>query len=141
MKLKLVRKHFSDKATEGKLFINDDFTCYTLEDKDRKLEVNGCSAKVQNVTCIPRGYYKVTISMSNRFKKFLIEVHDVPCFTGIRIHAGNKAEDTEGCILVGGFNAKDNDNWIGESKLAYEALHKKVKQALSNGEEIFLEVV
>ena len=141
MKLKLVRKHFGEKATEGKLFVNDGFQCYTLEDKDRKLEVNGCSAKVQDITCIPRGTYNVTISMSNRFKRFLIEVQGVPCFTGIRIHSGNKAENTEGCILVGGLNAKDGDNWIGESKIAYEALHKKVKQALSSGEKITLAVV
>lgn len=141
MELKLVRKHLGKEFTEGKLFINDGFECYSVEDTDRKLEKSGCEAKVQDKTCIPRGRYKVTISYSTRFKKHLIEVLNVPCFTGIRIHSGNSSKDTEGCIIVGKSNARDDDNWVSESRVAYEALHKKVKQALSAGEEVFLEVV
>lgn len=141
MRLKMVRKHLGNEFTEGKLFIGDGFECYTVEDTDRKLEKLGCEAKVQDKTCIPRGLYKVTISFSTRFKKHLIEVLNVPCFKGIRIHSGNSSKDTEGCIIVGKSNARDDDNWVSESKVAYEALHKKVKQALSAGEEVFLEVV
>ena len=62
LELKLVRKHLGKDFTEGKLFINDGFQCYTIEDSDRKLETAGCEAKVQNTTCIPRGRYKITIS-------------------------------------------------------------------------------
>jgi len=140
MELKLVRKHYGESFTEGKLFINNGFQCYTVEDKDRKLEIEGCESKVQNMTCIPKGTYKVTISMSSRFKKFMIEVLNVPCFKGIRMHSGNSSKDTEGCIIVGKSNAKDDDNWVSESRIAYESLHKKVKEALSYGEEITLEV-
>jgi len=78
--------------------------------------------------------------MSNRFKKFLIEVLDVPQFTGVRIHSGNSSKDTEGCIIVGSINDRDDDDWVGGSKVAYERLHGKVKKALSAGEECTLEV-
>lgn len=140
MQLKLVRKTYGEKFTEGKLFINNGFQCYTVEDKDRKLEKEGCNAKVQNQTCIPKGTYDVTISYSNRFEKFLIEVQNVPCFTGVRIHSGNSSKDTEGCIIVGSTNIKENDDWVSDSRVAYEALHKKVKDALSAGEKVTLEV-
>jgi hypothetical protein len=141
VELKLVRKHYGETFTEGKLFVNNGFQCYTVEDKDRKLETEGCTAKVQNKTCIPKGRYECTISMSSRFKRFLIEIRDVPCFTGIRIHSGNSSKDTEGCIIVGKSNKRDDDDWVSESRIAYEALHKRVKEALSNGEKVFIEIV
>jgi len=138
MRLKLIRKHLGETFTEGKLFIDDIFECFTVEDTDRNLEHGGL--KVQNSTAIPRGTYPITISMSNRFKKFLIEVKNVPQFKGVRIHSGNSSKDTEGCIIVGSINARDNDDWVGASHVAYDKLHRRVKEALSKGEEIFLEV-
>jgi hypothetical protein len=74
-------------------------------------------------TAIPAGTYKVKITYSPRFKKKVPEVLDVPGFEGIRIHPGNKAEDTEGCILVGQSKSKD---WVGQSKMAYESLYRKI---------------
>ncbi len=139
MELKLKRKKGTALFTEGKLFINNGFECYTVEDADRMLETGG--TKIAGKTAIPKGIYPVTISMSNRFKKFLIEVKDVPQFKGIRIHSGNSSKDTEGCIIVGSSNTRDDDDWVGGSKIAYERLHKKVKDALSAGEQITLEVV
>ena len=139
MNIKLVRKFQKAGFTEGKLYINNGFECYTVEDTDRRLETGGI--KVQNQTAIPKGIYPITISISTRFKKFLIEVLDVPQFKGIRIHSGNSSEDTDGCIIVGSINARDDDDWVGGSHLAYERLHTKVKKALSDGEKITLEVV
>ena len=139
MKIKIVRKFQKAGFTEGKLYINNGFECYTVEDTDRRLEAGG--VKVQNQTAIPKGIYPITISMSTRFKKFLIEVLDVPQFKGIRIHSGNSSEDTDGCIIVGSINARDDDDLVGGSHLAYERLHTKVKKALSDGEKITLEVV
>lgn len=139
MKLKLVRNTSTKGFTEGKLYIDGIFECYTIEDEDRKLESGG--VKVQNLTAIPKGIYNMTISMSNRFKKFLIEVLAVNQFSGIRMHSGNSSKDTEGCIIVGSINDRTNDDWIGGSKIAYETLHKKVKTALSNKQTVTLEVV
>lgn len=139
MKLKLKRKVIKEGFTEGKLYINDGFECYTVEDTDRKLESGG--VKVAEATAIPRGVYDVTISKSNRFNKFLIEILNVQDFTGVRIHSGNSSKDTEGCIIVGSVNTKEDDDWVGSSRVAYEKLHSKVKKALSNGESVTLEVV
>lgn len=140
MEIKLIRKHMGETFTEGRMYIDDVFECFTVEDKDRKLEIHGCSAKVQNKTCIPRGEYELIIRFSNHFKKHLIAVTGVPCFEGILIHSGNSSKDTEGCIIVGSINNRDDDDFVGASRIAYERLHKKVKNALSMGEKVYLEV-
>lgn len=138
MEIKLVRKKGTDGFTEGRLYIDGEFECFTVEDADRHLETGG--EKIQNKTAIPRGIYQVTISMSKRFKKMLIEVKDVPRFSGVRIHSGNSSKDTEGCIIVGSINERDDDDWVGGSRIAYERLHQKVKQALSAGTKVKLKV-
>lgn len=140
MELVLQRSFFGMGFTEGKIFIDGEFECYTVEDADRHLEVNGCGKKVQNQTAIPRGRYELIIRFSNRLKKHLIAVTGVPCFSGILIHSGNSSKNTEGCVIVGSINNRDDDDWVGASRVAYDALHKKVKRALSNGEKVFLTV-
>ena len=132
MELKLIRKEFTDKSTIGELYVNGKFECFTLEDKDRKLE-SGCK-KEYAVTAIPRGTYQVVNSFSNRFQKYLPELINVPQFSGVRIHPGNKAEDSEGCILVGTTKAKD---FIGNSRVAFAALFSKIK-AVEKKEKITL---
>lgn len=139
MYLQLVREGFTDKATEGKLFVNGAFKCYTLEDFDRRLEDGG--EKVYAETAIPRGTYNVVLSMSPRFKKVLPLLENVPGFTGIRIHTGNKSADTEGCILVGSSNASNTDDWIGGSVAAMKPLMSKLEAAAERGEEITIEIV
>ena len=138
MKIKLVRTTNGDDFTEGKLYVNDVQECYTVEDTDRFLEDG--NEKVYGKTAIPRGDYEVIISYSNRFKKELIEILNVPQFTGIRIHAGNSSRDTEGCIIVGSTNKQDDDNWVGNSKTAYKDLHTKIKGAIDNGEQVTISI-
>lgn len=139
MYLQLVRENMSELATEGKLFVNGTFECYSLEDTDRQLENGG--EKIYGKTAIPRGVYDVVISYSPRFKQDMPEILNVPQFEGIRIHKGNKSEDTEGCILVGIDNKKDNDNFIGGSKIAYDKLLSKMIEAEERGEKITIEIV
>jgi len=140
MKLKLVRGFLKGKTfTEGKLYIDDVFECYTIEDEDRLLEVGG--KKVQNLTAIPRGMYKVVMSMSNRFNKLLPEVLQVPGFTGVRIHAGNSSKDTEGCIIVGSINTSVADDFIGASKVALAKLLIKINREIKAGNTVTLEII
>ena len=135
MELKLIRETFTEKSTIGSLYVNGIFFCYTLEDKDRKLEAGG--VKEYAKTAIPRGKYKVINSFSNRFKKYLPELVNVPQFAGIRIHAGNTADHSEGCILVGSTKAVD---FIGNSKVTFDKLMKAI-QAVEKYEKINIEIV
>lgn len=135
MKLKLIRDTFSDESTIGKLYIDGQCFCETLEDKDRYLEAGG--KKEYGKTCIPRGKYKVELSMSNRFKKLLPILINVPQFEGIRMHAGNTAADTDGCILLG---RTRRNNFVENSRDAVNEFIQKLKTAIANGEECWIEV-
>jgi hypothetical protein len=129
MNLKLHRKTFTGRSTIGELSVDDAFECFTLEDMVRPVKVPG-------MTAISEGVYIVSVSFSDRFQRLLPEVHDVPNFTGVRIHPGNTDADTEGCILVG--QTEDTD-FIGNSRAAFNKLFPKI-QAAAQKEKIFLEV-
>lgn len=113
MKLTLIRKYKLPTYTIGKLYIDEEYFCDTLEDKDRGL-TDGMTVseiskiKIKKETAIPTGTYKVTITYSNRFKKNMPLINNVKGFEGIRIHSGNTNQDTEGCILVGFNKVKGN---------------------------------
>lgn len=135
LKLLLTREGQGVTCTHGRLYINGLFTCYTLEDTDRFLESGGVKVKAQ--TAIPRGTYPITIDFSARFQKQMMHVLNVPQFEGIRIHAGNTAADTEGCILVGRVRG---DESIHNSTVILAALFAIVSGCLSDGKTVELEV-
>ena len=90
--MRLKRTHLNPNCTIGLLYINKHIVCFTLEDKVREIPDTPVEAwKVPNETAIPRGTYKVSLTYSNRFKKVLPILHEVPGFTGIRLHSGNFA--------------------------------------------------
>ena len=128
MKVKVIRKWFTDESTMGEMFVDDVFLCYTLEDKDRNLKQTDTlmwikSNKIFGKTAIPYGTYSGLFTMSNRFKRVLPEIKDVKGWAGVRIHSGNTAEDTLGCILLGKSKAYDK---IFESRLAMSEFFLKV---------------
>ncbi len=91
--------------TIGKLFITGRYFCDTLEDEIRDLNHNGQfdqgEIKIPARTAIPCGSYNLVINYSNRYKRPMPRLLNVPNFSGILIHPGNTTEDTAGCILVG----------------------------------------
>ena len=99
------------------------------------------SDKVYGKTCIPRGTYEIKLTMSRRFRKVMPLLIDVEWFSGVRIHKGNKPEDTEGCLLVGTTNVSETDDWIGGSKIAYDRLLVKMEEAIERDEDITIEIV
>lgn len=135
MKLVLKRIHFADTFTVGQLYEETAYglspICYTLEDKFREIEgVPVKDWKVQDKTAIPRGTYKVSVTMSNRFKTRLPLLENVEGFTGIRIHSGNHSGNTEGCILVG-MTWDGKTDWIGTSKIAMSSLMSMLENTTS----------
>src|SRR6266446_1287287 len=136
MNILLIRDSFSNSCTLGKLFIDGTLECQSLEDPDRKLEEG--RVKIYGESAIPRGTYKVTIDFSGRFQRDMPHVLDVPQFTGIRIHPGNTAADTDGCILVG--TGRVANRSITESRLAFNKFFPKLEAAIKAGEEITLEI-
>jgi hypothetical protein len=123
MKILLKRLHKTANSTIGELSINGKFECYTLEDVERE-------SKIYGKTAIPKGTYEIVMTMSNRFKVVLPLLLNVKNFEGVRIHAGNSAKDTEGCILLGQTRSVD---FIGNSKMALVKFVQKLKVGLNNG--------
>lgn len=130
MNIRVLRKTFTEESTIGELSINGTFECFTLEDKVRAVKIHG-------KTAIPTGIYEVVITFSDRFKKPLPLLLNVPNFAGIRIHSGNTAADTEGCLLVG---TSKGTNKVINSKVAFKALFEKI-EAAAKKEKVFIEIV
>jgi len=133
MKLLLERLQRDSDVTIGSLAVDGDFECWTLEDPVRPAGV-----KIYGETAIPFGHYQVDITQSQRFKRELPLLLDVPNFAGVRIHPGNTPANTEGCVLVGLDRLQKS---IGRSRLAFDALFAKLVRAKSRGEAITLEIV
>lgn len=134
MNLELKRHTFAETFTEGELYANGVKICDTIEDHYRDLS---SEKKVPGETCIPFGAYPVIMSFSPRFQRMLPELLNVPHFTGIRIHPGNKAVDSQGCILPG---IKAGAGWVKDSKITYQRIEQLITNALSQGDRVFINV-
>lgn len=141
MTITLTRKDRSELRCIGEFKYNDTFF-YSMEDTDRNLKqdmpLEGIKAiKVKSKTAIPYGKYEVVITYSDRFKKPLPLLLNVPGFEGIRIHSGNTEADTEGCILLG---TTRNDTMVLNSRVAMGLFMIWLKKTLSK-EKVWIEVV
>lgn len=141
--LTLVRKYRKEAYTIGQLFNNGEFLCNTIEDRDRGLNNNMSAAailkiKKPNETAIPTGTYRLNVSESPKFKRELIEVVGVPGFSGIRVHKGNSAYDSAGCIIPG-INTEAGK--VTDSTKYEEMLTKMVKKAISKNEDCYLTII
>ena len=96
MQITVKRTFKGAEYTIGHLYIDGAYFCDTLEDT-----VRPAGQKIAGKTAIPAGTYKVKKTYSPRFKTTLPEILNVPNFTGVRIHSGNTAKDTDGCLLLG----------------------------------------
>lgn len=132
-----VRSASGENYTLGRMYLKNVFLCHTCEDEDRFLE-NGVVEKVYGKTAIPRGEYVVTVTFSNRFGKPLPLVHDVPGFEGVRIHGGNRAEDSLGCILVGKVRTS---NGIAQCADVVNRIIGEIDAADDEGARVVLEIV
>lgn len=132
MKLALSRRPSANGCTIGNLELNGVHECFTCEDV-----VRPPGEKVYGQTAIPAGTYRVIITQSLRFKRRLPLLLDVPGYEGVRIHPGNTAADTEGCILPGRGFLPDR---VTQSVLAFDALFAKMEKAEAAREDIWIEI-
>ena len=142
MKLRLERKYRCSNYCIDKLYINNEYFSDALEDSDRGLtdtmsleEIK--KIKIKGNTCIPYGTYNITITYSPRFKKNLPLLNNVKGFDGIRIHSGNKPQDTEGCLLPG-FNKVKGQ--VIDSRVTTDKLIAQIQQALNKGEKVTITI-
>jgi hypothetical protein len=133
MDIQLKRIEYGTNYTIGRLYINDSFFCFTIEDKTRDAGV-----KVAGETSIPYGTYQVVMDMSTRFGKMMPHVLNVTGFEGIRIHSGNTDKDTEGCILLG--DSWPGGDFIGNSKAALARFIPELEKGLLEG-PVILQIV
>lgn len=106
---------------------------YTVEDTVRVLTDCGkttCVGKIRGATAIPAGTYEIRDTWSPRFGKMMLEVVGVPGFQGIRIHSGNTADDTEGCLIPG---LKQTPTGVAYSRVAVEQINTDVRAKLKTG--------
>jgi hypothetical protein len=139
METKIKRKEFYDDRTISHFFWDTTLFCYILEDKDRDLENGG--VKVPGETAIPRGRYRIVITWSNRFKRRMPELLNVPQFTGIRFHDGRGPENTEGCPCMSySMRIENGKHWLVWDKKAFDDFFLKLDTAIKSGEEVWCTV-
>ena len=123
MKLILTRIARKAEYTIGRLEDeNGKRICDTLEPTWR--DYKGGEMKIPKKSAIPEGTYRVVVTKSQRFQKYLPLLVGIPGFEGVRIHAGNTSRDTEGCILVGQNLQVGKVLW---SRIALEKLMELIK--------------
>lgn len=131
-----IRKKMADDDSSS---YEDQYLCDTLEPTWRDYEHGGY--KIKGKSAIPEGRYAVVITWSPKMRQWLPILLGGPEFNrkwqGIRIHAGNTAKDTEGCILVG------ENRRVGElinSRKCLNLLKQLIVEAKEQGEAVFLTV-
>lgn len=151
MKLK-IRRYNKPTYTIGHLYIDGELFCDTLEDVDRGLSDDMTleeikARKVKGATAIPKGLYIVDLNTvspkfkarwwAKRFGGILPWIKNVKAYDGVRIHPGNTAADTEGCILVGRNTVVGG---LTDSANTYIDLVNRMMEAHKRGEEITIEI-
>lgn len=133
MKLELLRVVLTPRCTVSVLRVDGVHQCFVVEDTARAPGV-----KVPGETAIPEGTYRVEITHSPRFGVEMPLVMNVPGFSGIRIHAGNSAADSEGCLLPGKhvLFSGSGEYQVTESRAAYVELFTVLDGARRRGEPV-----
>ena len=144
MELILRRFRNTYNSTVGELLINGGFYCFTLENAFHEVKVEG-------ETRISKGRYEIKMRygspMAKRYEekygtKGMLWLQNVPDFSYVYIHVGNRVEDTNGCILVGATaDLRSISSFVRNSSDCYVDLYDKVEKALTKGEKVFITIL
>lgn len=137
--LVLYRGQKTNTYTEGELYVNGAFFCYTIEDKVRaKAGMWNKLLKVYAETAIPYGTYPVLVTWSNRFKRMLTGIFAVPDFDGIRMHNGTSAKSSAGCVILS--YKRMGPGWVVNDVKAMNDLCNMVAEAQKTS-KIFITII
>lgn len=131
MKIDVYRIIETDRSITGRLTVDGQQFCFALEPSRFKPVHAGHP-------CIAAGVFRVKLTLSPKFGYVTPELVDVPGRTAIRMHRGNKPEDSLGCTLVGESHGPAPD-WISQSAHAFDRLMEQCTAAEGRGEEITVE--
>ena len=139
-----------EESEEYRTYQTEEYFCDTLEPTVLELKTTVSKETVLRSptklaslkpVAIPEGRYAVVITWSPKFKMWLPLLLGGPDFNrlwqGIRIHMGNTAKDTQGCILVG------RNQIVGrvlESRKWLYELKQKIVEAKAKGEAVWLTI-
>lgn len=123
MKIEVIRDTKAPTFTLGKFYIDGKQEYFVCEDAVR-------AEKIKYETAIPSGKYQVLVTPSERFGRLMPILKDVPGFTGVRIHSGNFAGDTAGCLLIG---MQRLPNGVGLSREAFNDFFPRLLRGLDEG--------
>ena len=118
MELTLKRIALRSEYTIGKLYVDGEYVCDTIEDTVRDLDKDGKFAngevKIPGKTAIPYGRYEITMkvkspkysnfskySWAKKYDGYLPRLLNVSNFEGVLLHPGNTSSESAGCILTG----------------------------------------
>lgn len=130
MRITLVRIANRPTYCIGKLYIDGKWFCDVIEDVDRGLddamdEKEILNRKIKGETAIPTGIYQILLTYSPKYKRIMPLINNVKGYSGIRIHSGNTAKDSEGCLIVG---KNTKVGMVTDSRNTYNALFKRLNQ-------------
>lgn len=146
MNLELIRYGFGGDSTLGRLSVDEEFACFSLEDQRQPVKVKG-------ETCIPAGRYEIKLrtagALHEKYKHRFPELHrgmlwlqDVPEFQWVYIHIGNTDDETEGCPLVGRVPVclPNGEFQLLQSTPAYLDLYARILRRMSADERVWIHV-
>lgn len=148
MEIKIDRAWKKDGYTISRVFLDDvrfgdgRHYCNCLEDTDRGLTQSMSLSKIKEIkikgrTAIPSGKYEILITYSPKYKRNMPLVNNVPGYEGIRIHAGNTAKDTEGCLL---FGLNDKVGMVSNSRYWTTMITGIIDAAIKRGEHVYIRI-
>lgn len=156
MNILVDRTNITDKFTEGKLYINNEYFCDTLENPDRGLYQGMPVAQIKQIkvpkeTAIPAGTYSVNLNIQTAYsnashrlwykqtamKGIMPMIMNIPGFAGILIHYGTSTAWTEGCLLVG---VKSSDGHLKADKSTIYKLYEIFAAVKSRNEKVTITI-
>lgn len=141
MYLRLIRNQDNRQSVTGELFVITDFPM----NLEGELLKNGlrrgykiCDTLENADYLIPELLYTLHVTRSPKFGRLLPIIDRVPGRSGIRMHAGNSAEDSKGCILVG--KRQNEKDELFNSRSVEAMLTKLLLSADNTREAICLDI-